>query len=974
MHAAPRGVSFECWFLCLFCGLLGGARFVEGAEPAAGSKVPALFRPLVGSALPDDLTLGPGKKEGTLSKKLPPLKLKAWLPPDAEITDELRTHLKVPGNYTKPVNQAVQLTLGPGDRTAVQGVVANNDRIRVEIERPNRMPVVPRRAIRNLDAAKSHKVPQLRTTYAICDGDGLLASVFDGGAILHTHREFMVQRVSLVTPKESHFHATHVAGTMAAAGVLEKAQGMAPKLKLLSHDWDDDLSQIAILPPAVIVTNHSYGPLVGWDQDPGTLEWFWWGDRAASPTEDAKFGKYDANCSKLDELLRQRPGLLVVVAAGNDRDNGPEVQPVMHRVIAVDAETGELFWDTSSALHERDGFDHGGLDTIAGLGLAKNAICVGAIYDLLPSDDPTPASEIKTTEFSSWGPADDARIKPDVVANGFHLISPDNSDNEAYNDLSGTSMASPVVSGISCLLHQLFVQKHGRKPTAAELKAILIHSATDAGEPGPDPKFGWGSINAFAAGRLIDSKTGKVVANQSVKQGTTEVRKIASSGEGPLKITVVWTDPAALPNVNGLDDATATLVNNLDCRLTAPDNHVFYPFSLKRANPLERATATGPNQVDNVEMIVAPPLAGEWKLEIQAPPTLKDGERQAFALIVSGGEVQQPVDAGAAPNESHPAVRAAVPAVPAVRAAVPLGPAAASEPQTTLVVIFIQDESVPGLVESRKRIERQLKNWYTWQKDRQNPAGIFYSETPVVIPFAHGRWVGKDREFTSKELQTALGQVPVDKNTAVLCYFSGHGMGKPDGRLLLFDRELGRTDPNLRLGSNTLLQTWTDAAVRPRLAVLVTDCCSEAGYVVDPRFTDFPAGVWDGGILADLISPSVKGSMHWASSTYRIDPDTGDVDNEVSWAPESGSVFGDSFADLLAMPKADALGKSTAKTVDWKLAFDLVSARTHRRYEVFRTDLFNSPAKAKRVSEADILHLFRQATQRPQAVVSKLNP
>jgi subtilisin family serine protease len=82
---------------------------------------------------------------------------------------------------------------------------------------------------------------------------------------------------------------------------------------------------------------------------------------------------------------------------------------------------------------------------------------------------------ITTTTFSSWGPADDGRIKPDIVANGFRLFSTDDADDAAYLDLSGTSMASPTASGIACLVAQLFKEKHGGAATSAELKALLIH-------------------------------------------------------------------------------------------------------------------------------------------------------------------------------------------------------------------------------------------------------------------------------------------------------------------------------------------------------------------------------------------------------------------------------------------------------------------------------------------------------------------
>src|SRR5262249_51968735 len=142
---------------------------------------------------------------------------------------------------------------------------------------------------------------------------------------------------------------------------------------------------------------------------------------------------------------------------------------------------------------------------IPGMGLAKNCVCVGAT-DAISG----PAALRNTSSFSSWGPADDGRIKPDLVAMGEKVYAAGaykKGDSVArpdhYDRVDGTSFATPTAAGIGALLVELFNNKQEREPTSAEIKAVLVHTAMDAGEPGPDLKFGWGIINALAAGRLI---------------------------------------------------------------------------------------------------------------------------------------------------------------------------------------------------------------------------------------------------------------------------------------------------------------------------------------------------------------------------------------------------------------------------------------------------------------------------------------
>jgi len=512
------------------------------------------------------------------------------------------------------------------------------DVISIEIERPlvpgPFMDVSPR----NLGARRSHHVDEFNAEFPNLEGENVTGAVVDGGGVLSTHFEFRLSpqnatpnRIQVNTSLGSREHATHVAGTMAAVGRRREAKGMAPAMSLVSDDWNDDMRKLAALAPTIQVSNHSYGPLAGWSKD-DQGRWRWWGDRILSRDEDAKFGKYTSREAQLDEVLFQFPHLLTFIAAGNDRSDGPAegTQPLQHFVI------DGTFWMLSSEVHRRDGFDDGGLDTVAGLGLAKNAICIGAV------DDITTTSGINMISYSGWGPADDGRIKPDLVANGHHLLSTSNAGDSEYVDMSGTSMASPTAAGIAALLVQLYRRERGTRPTAAEMKAVMIHTAKDAGERGPDPVFGWGSIDALKAGRVIAQRIDAqnfrhVLKMDQVSAGETKEYRMTLNGTNdPIKVTVVWTDPAGEANRGGLDDASPVLVNDLDLKLVDRDGQEFFPYSIDRANPKQPARRNRANSVDNVEVIDhAGPLAGEWKVRVTGTHINK-GPNQAFAIVVSG--------------------------------------------------------------------------------------------------------------------------------------------------------------------------------------------------------------------------------------------------------------------------------------------------------------------------------------------------
>ncbi len=132
----------------------------------------------------------------------------------------------------------------------------------------------------------------------------------------------------------------------------------------------------------------------------------------------------------------------------------------------------------------------------------KILITVGAVNKVPSYSGP---ESVQMSGFSSWGPTDDGRIKPDLVAAGVNLFSLSAANDSSYTTLSGTSMASPNVTGSLLLLQELYKNLHsGNFMRSSTLKALAIHTAKETGiYPGPDYSYGWGLLDDQAAAKLL---------------------------------------------------------------------------------------------------------------------------------------------------------------------------------------------------------------------------------------------------------------------------------------------------------------------------------------------------------------------------------------------------------------------------------------------------------------------------------------
>jgi len=157
-------------------------------------------------------------------------------------------------------------------------------------------------------------------------------------------------------------------------------------------------------------------------------------------------------------------------------------------------------------------------------GTSADSLTVGATYwsnDALES-------------FSSQGPTDDGRIKPDVAA-------PDGASNSVYGHFYGTSASAPHTSGGAALLLQMNLNL-----SVNQLKQALESGAKDLGVPGKDNEFGAGRIDVYSSLNEMPQQTLVVTAN---------VSSVTVNNVTPVRFTVT------IKTINGtkIENAVITL-------------------------------------------------------------------------------------------------------------------------------------------------------------------------------------------------------------------------------------------------------------------------------------------------------------------------------------------------------------------------------------------------------------------------------
>ncbi|HEX4951846.1 MAG TPA: S8 family serine peptidase [Thermoanaerobaculia bacterium] len=443
-------------------------------------------------------------------------------------------------------------------------------------------------------------------------GVGVRMMVYDEGWVDEDHPAFAgprgTSRVSLIDePNPERDHSTHVAGTAGASGdgsPLLLGRGVAPAIRILSaapdydgitlpfvtfeYDMEEDYLLATGEPHRADLATNSLGSNLAW-----------W----PTPWCEAE-GTYGTTAELIDGIVRGdhpeigRP-LPVTWSAGNERGY---------------AQCGTAF------------------DTIAPPACAKNPIHVGAVN----SDGGA------MTSFSSWGPCDDGRLKPTVVAPGCETGAV-NGDDGIYSSLvggiygshawvdgvltpvCGTSMATPAVAGTLALViedwRDLGHGGAGEQPLPALLKAMLIQTSHDRGAHGPDFLYGYGLVDAKALIDLLRADDGVVGNGGGPEWGRGEVTHegevlyevVVPASTARLVASLAWDDPASGPETLG------ELVNDLTLELVAPDGTLHRAWVLDPKEGKRHKPAThGDNTLDNQEQVeVIAPVEGTWTLRVR---------------------------------------------------------------------------------------------------------------------------------------------------------------------------------------------------------------------------------------------------------------------------------------------------------------------------------------------------------------------
>ncbi|MDB4618570.1 S8 family serine peptidase, partial [Akkermansiaceae bacterium] len=527
----------------------------------------------------------------------------------------------------------------------------------------------------NLVASDTISTDELRSSGALrlgLTGSGTTLGMWEVGDPLLTHTEFTdgasnVRIVDVDGPRADgntadRWHATHVAGTLIARGANANALGMSPEATLNAYDTLDQFTDIAGIfsnvdaSDDICISNHSYGRIAGWwttyTHTDGITYPVWAGNLSVSTSEDYRFGYYDTNANLIDQITYLQQTYLPVWSAGNDRLQ-PNASNAGTIYVGYIGEIGEVPPTFINGPYPAADGSPTGYDTLTSYGVAKNVLTVAAANDI--AGGWVDAGDVKFANFSSAGPTDDGRIKPDVTANGVGVLSADDPNTSPINttddyfSYNGTSQAAPNVAGSSNLLLELHSRLWGASATAlaSTVKALVIHTADEAGvSPGPDYRGGWGLMNSARAASLIRANYEAVgtpyIHESQVSTGGSWMLPVTALGGQPIKATVVWTDPAGTVVAAALDSPALKLVNDLDLRITGPGGTTL-PWILDPANPANAATR-GDNTRDNVEQVVVDspvaggaytvtlaPTAGETLLNETGLPA-----PQPFTVIITG--------------------------------------------------------------------------------------------------------------------------------------------------------------------------------------------------------------------------------------------------------------------------------------------------------------------------------------------------
>lgn len=460
-------------------------------------------------------------------------------------------------------------------------------------------------------------------------GKGQIGSIGDTGvssgniSSIHTDLKGVIKGYTVglgsTTWDDPQGHGTHVAGSIIASGALSGGliKGSAYEAQLIPVGlWSPIMNNLMF--------DQDFTKLFGWPHKDGAMV------HSNSWGAAANLGAYDAMAVKADDFLFKNPDMLVLFAAGNsgqdlNKDGRIDEKSVgtpgtAKNVLTVGASENTLAVGGIQKKHSElnGGATKWGAEPIASDTLSNNADGLAA--------------------FSSRGPTNDGRLKPELVAPGTNIVSTVSKHPKAgklwgafgdeYCYAGGTSMATPLTAGAALVLRQYLVEGLKiAKPTGALVKAALIHTAKDMypGQYGTGPKAelpkarpnmheGFGRVDMDAGtsleGALVVDERAGVALRGELKYG------VAVGTEGRLRATLTYMDAPGAAN------AAKALVNDLDLVVLDANGVV---------------VAESKDRINNTEMLELKDLpAGDYQVVVRGVnvPQGVSG-KQPFALLAS---------------------------------------------------------------------------------------------------------------------------------------------------------------------------------------------------------------------------------------------------------------------------------------------------------------------------------------------------